>query len=67
MDDGDGAYTLELQAAKLVQNALTYGGSHKCAQCELILNPVEYMYSKNGLCPACHASKMAQRVARKLA
>jgi uncharacterized paraquat-inducible protein A len=67
MDDGDGAYTVELQAGKVVQNALTYGGSHKCAQCDMIMNPVEYMYASAGLCPGCHANRMAYRVARKLA
>jgi uncharacterized paraquat-inducible protein A len=67
MDDGDGAYTMELQAGKLVQNTLIHGGSRNCAQCEIIMNPVEYMYARQGLCPTCHANRMAQRVSRKLA
>lgn len=66
MDDGDGAFTVELQAGKIAKNIATYGGSSPCPQCGVIMNPVEFMYSK-GLCPSCHDNRMADRVKRKLA
>lgn len=66
MDDGDGAYTLELQARTIAQNAMTYRGSAPCPQCGVIMNPVEYMYSK-GLCQPCHDARMTMRVRKRLA
>jgi len=65
MDDGDGAYTLELQAFKIAQNATMYKGSRPCPQCGIILNPTEYMY--NVLCPSCANARRAKRVKGKLA
>lgn len=52
MFDGDGAETLELQAQKIAQNATLYRGAAPCPQCGVIMNPVEFMYSK-GLCQPC--------------
>ena len=66
MFDGDGGETLELQAYKVAQNLTQYKGSQLCPQCGIIMNPVEYMYSK-GLCNSCHEERMATRVKRKLA
>ena len=66
MDDGDGAYTLELQAARIAQNATLYKGSAPCPQCGVIMNPVEFMYSK-GLCPPCRENRMVHRMKGKLA
>lgn len=67
MDDGDGAYTLELQAFKVAQNATIGRGKHPCPQCGLIMNPVEYMYSIKGLCPPCGELRKAKRVQGKMA
>jgi predicted RNA-binding Zn-ribbon protein involved in translation (DUF1610 family) len=60
MDDGDGAFTLELQAFKIAQNATQYKGSALCPQCGIVMNPVEYMYSL--LCPQCTDKRRAKRV-----
>jgi hypothetical protein len=65
MFDGDGAETLELQAFTIAKNAATYSGSHPCPQCGVIMNPVEFMYSK-GLCPPCHEKRQVQRVKGKM-
>jgi hypothetical protein len=66
MFDGDGAETLELQAFKIAQNATLYKGSAPCPQCGVIVNPVEFMYSK-GLCPPCYNDKLSRRVKGKMA
>jgi hypothetical protein len=66
MDDGDGAYTLELQAQKIAQNATLYKGSAPCPQCGVVMSPVEFMYSK-GLCQPCANNRQAQRVKGRLA
>ena len=66
MDDGDGAYTLELQAREIAQNSVIYRGSAPCPQCGIIMNPVQYMFSK-GLCPQCHDARMTMRVRKRLA
>lgn len=67
MDDGDGAFTLELQAYKIAQNATMGRGKAPCPQCGVIMNPVEYMYSIDGLCPPCNNSRRARRVKGKMA
>lgn len=61
MDDGGGGFTLELQAAKIAENATLYKGSSPCPQCGVIVNPVEFMYNK-GLCLPCLNNRTAQRV-----
>lgn len=66
MDDGDGAFTLELQAKQVAQNATMYGGSSPCPQCGVIMDPVQFMYSL-GLCPPCQNDKMKRRVDQRLA
>jgi Zn finger protein HypA/HybF involved in hydrogenase expression len=66
MDIDGGGYTLELQAAQIARNATLYKGSAPCPTCGVIMNPVEYMYSK-GLCPSCHETRMATRMKGKLA
>jgi hypothetical protein len=66
MDDGDGSFTLELQAHKIAQNATLYKGSAPCPQCGIITNPVDYMYNK-GLCQPCYSNRQAQRVKGKMA
>jgi len=66
MFDGDGAETLELQAFQIAKNATMYKGSHPCPMCGVILNPVQYMYSK-GLCQPCTDKRMAKRVKGKMA
>lgn len=65
MFDGDGAEMMELQAGQIAQNAMKYKGSAPCPTCGVILNPVEALYSK-GMCPACYAQKMSNRVKRKM-
>lgn len=66
MFDGDGGETLELQAFKIAQNATLYKGSAPCPQCGIIMNPVEYMYSK-GLCNPCSEDRKARRIKGKMA
>ena len=66
MFDGDGAETLELQAWKIAENATLYKGSNPCPQCGVIMNPVEFMYSK-GLCPPCYQDRLNRRVKGKMA
>lgn len=65
MDDGDGAFTLELQAHKIAENATLYKGSAPCPQCGVIINPVEFMYNK-GLCSPCTNDRRAKRVQGKM-
>ena len=65
MFDGDGAETLEIQARKIAENATLYKGSAPCPTCGVIMNPVEALYSK-GMCAACYAQKMSDRVKRKM-
>lgn len=67
MDDGDGAFALELQAYQIAQNAIIYKGSAPCPQCGVIMNPTEYMYSRLGLCPPCGEKRRAARVKRRMA
>jgi hypothetical protein len=66
MFDGDGSETLELQAFKIAQNATLYKGSSPCPQCGVIMNPVEFMYSK-GLCAPCKTARDNHRISRKMA
>jgi hypothetical protein len=66
MFDGDGAETLELQAARITKNATLYKGSAPCPQCGVIINPVEFMYNK-GLCSPCSNDRRTKRVRGKMA
>jgi hypothetical protein len=66
MDDGDGALTIELQAFQVAKNALNYRGSHPCPACGIIMNPVEYMYTKLGVCPDCGEKRRQDRINRKM-
>jgi hypothetical protein len=65
MDDGDGAYTLELQAGKYVRNIMKYNKSAPCPQCGIIVTPVEYMYN-NGLCSPCKERRMQARIKNRM-
>jgi ribosomal protein S14 len=65
MDDGDGSYTLELQAQKIARNATLYRGSAPCPQCGVIMNPVEYMHSL-GLCQSCNNDRRERRMKGRL-
>jgi hypothetical protein len=67
MDDGDGSFTLELQAYKIAQNATLYKGSAPCPQCGIIMNPTEYMYSKLGICAPCGEVRKSKRIKGKMA
>jgi hypothetical protein len=67
MDDGDGAYTLELQAFKVAKNATLYKGSAACPMCGVVMNPTEYMYSRLGVCSPCAEIKRAKRIKGKMA
>lgn len=66
MFDGDGGETLELQAYTIAKNANLGYRNTLCPQCGVIMNPVEFMYSK-GLCPPCYESRTTSRVKGKLA
>lgn len=61
MYNGDGAETLELQAAQYAKNASLYRGSAPCPQCGIIINPVEFMYN-SGLCRPCSDDRRSKRV-----
>lgn len=65
MDDGDGSFMMEIQARQIAENATRYKGSAPCPACGVVMNPVEALYSK-GMCPACYAQKMSNRVKRKM-
>lgn len=67
MDDGDGAYTLELQAHKWVKNAGLGRMTFPCSQCGIIMDPVQYMYSIDGLCAPCGETRRAKRIKGKMA
>lgn len=66
MFDGDGSETIELQAYQIAKNATMYKGSSPCPQCGVIMNPVDFMYSK-GLCPPCYQDRQNRRVKGKMA
>jgi hypothetical protein len=61
MDDGNGGFTLELQAHKIAENATLYKGSAPCPTCGIMVNPVEFMYNK-GLCNPCSDDRRRSRV-----
>lgn len=65
MDQGDGAYTLELQAAQYAKNTMIYKASAPCPQCGIIINPVEYLYN-NGLCSPCKENRMQARIRNRM-
>jgi hypothetical protein len=67
MFDGDGAETLELQAYTIAKNATMYSGSHPCPSCGVMMNPVEALHSKGGICPSCDSDRKARRVKGKMA
>lgn len=66
MDDGDGAFTVELQAKKIADILASGNPAHKCPQCEIIMNPVEFMYSQYGLCASCAEDRRRNRVKGKM-
>jgi hypothetical protein len=61
MDDGDGMFTMELQARQIAENAARYNGSHPCPDCGVIMDPAQALYSK-GMCVKCYANKMSKRI-----
>ena len=61
MDDGDGGFPLELQARRIVENAAKYGGATPCPQCGIVMDPVQYMYSR-GLCEDCTNARKTTRL-----
>lgn len=67
MFEGDGAETLELQAYKWVKNAGLGRMTYPCSQCGIIMNPVEYLYSVQGLCAPCAEARRAKRIKGKMA
>jgi hypothetical protein len=67
MDLDGGGYPMELQARQVMENATLYKYSSPCPQCGVILNPIEFMMSKKGLCPECLNNHMSQRAKGKMA
>jgi hypothetical protein len=65
MFDGDGAETLELQAFQVAKNSAKYRGSRPCPTCGIVMDPVQFMYSK-GVCPPCFEKRSARRVKGKM-
>ena len=65
MDDGDGAFTMELQAAQIAHNATVYNGSHPCPMCGVILNPTQVINS-NGLCITCTTRQHNDRIKNRM-
>jgi hypothetical protein len=66
MDDGDGAFTMELQARQISENATRYNGSAPCPTCGVIMNPVEFMNNK-GHCLSCLTQRKASITKGKMA
>lgn len=66
MDDGDGAYPLELQAAKIMQNIAMNRSSVPCTSCGMVMNPVEFMYSQKGICGGCANDQRMKRIQKRM-
>jgi hypothetical protein len=66
MDDGDGAFTMELQSRNISKILASGNKAQNCPQCGIIMNPVELMYSQYGLCPSCAETKRRNRVKGKM-
>jgi hypothetical protein len=66
MDMEGGAFPLEMQAKTIVNNIMSYNGSHPCPTCGLIMNPTEAMYSK-GMCAECFSQHSARRLKNRMA
>ena len=61
MDNGDGMYTMELQAEQIAENSTRYNGSAPCPTCGVVINPVEFL-SNRGHCLSCTMQKNAKRI-----
>jgi hypothetical protein len=61
MDDGDGAFSMEMQARQIADNLTIYNGSSVCPNCAGIINPVEFIQNR-GLCQACLTKQQVARV-----
>lgn len=63
MDDGDGAFAIELMAGEPSQAILQtiYNGSAACQGCGCLMNPLTTMYTGN-YCPDCMTKKSAKQV-----
>lgn len=61
MDDGDGAYPMELQARQIANNLTMYNGSAPCPGCGGVMNPVEFIQNR-GLCQSCLTKQQVARV-----
>lgn len=66
MNDGDGMYTMELQAKDIYENVTRYNGSAPCPTCGIVMNPVEFMANR-GHCLSCLTQKNQKRVKDKMA
>jgi hypothetical protein len=66
MDDGDGSFTMELQAKQIAENATRYNASSPCPTCGMIMNPVEFI-SNRGHCLSCLTVSKAARVKGRMA
>ena len=66
MDDGDGAFAVELMAGQPNDAILQtiYNGSAACPGCGMVLTPVAAMYG--GLCPDCLTAKNAKNIQKNL-
>jgi hypothetical protein len=65
MDDGDGSFTMELQAGQIAQNTMHYNGSRPCPTCGVVLNPVAFAY--NGMCINCKDAQNTARINSRMA
>ena len=63
MDDGDGAFIMEIQARKIAENATLYKGSAPCPTCGIIMNPVEFIQNR-GHCLSCVSQKRATLISK---
>lgn len=64
-DDGDGMFTMELQAKQIAENATMYRGSAPCPSCGVIMNPVEFMQNR-GRCLSCVTQERARRAKNRM-
>jgi hypothetical protein len=62
VDDGDGAFAIEMLAGQSPQDILQtmYNGSAPCQGCGAMMNPLTTLYTGN-MCPDCMTKKGAKR------
>jgi DNA-directed RNA polymerase subunit RPC12/RpoP len=67
MDDGDGAFAIEMMAGQPAQAIMQtiYNGSATCSGCGAIMTPTTAMYTGT-TCPDCMSRKAAKHVTQMI-